>query len=520
MPGKRSKPQNARKQRLNNKWGNPGKSNASTNPDRVHDGKTGDTNFFRSKATINLLNLYNDRPNEAERHKQILKPVRIEPDRKWFGNVRTIDQKTMEAFNAETMLKEKDPYSFLLKKRKVDYGFLLREGKKKIKTQMDSYADTFGPKQQRNKPNMKFQSILEYAKLAQEAEDNYCTEKDSNLEEKKMIIRETKKETINKKMEAGQSRRIWDELYKVIDSSDVLVLVLDARDPIGTTCTRVEQHIQKNCDSKHIIYVLNKVDLVPTSVSAQWVKYLSQKYPTVAYRADMSKPFGRQGLLNLLRQFENFHKDKKNISVGFLGYPNVGKSSVINSLKQKKTCKSAPIPGETKVWQYVALTTRVYLIDCPGVVYSTENDSQIDIVLKGVVRAERIKDPDFYIEPILNKVEKHVVRKFYKIPDYTDYEDFLKKLAIKSGKMKKKAEPDIERVARMVIYDWQYGRLPHHTLPPDYNLNYFQKKGGKTDKPGVVVAETDKKENETEKKQKETGDVVKSSEKNQSEPEN
>lgn len=42
---------------------------------------------------------------------------------------------------------------------------------------------------------------------------------------------------------------------------------------------------------------------------------------------------------------------------------------MINSLKSKAVCKSAPIPGETKVWQYIALTKRVYLIDCPGVVY-------------------------------------------------------------------------------------------------------------------------------------------------------
>jgi nuclear GTP-binding protein len=86
-----------------------------------------------------------------------------------------------------------------------------------------------------------------------------------------------------------------------------------------------------------------------------------------------------------LRQFDQFHKDKKTISVGFIGYPNVGKSSVINCLKQKVVCKAAPIAGETKVWQYVALTQRIYLIDCPGIVYSNENDTHADIVLKGVV---------------------------------------------------------------------------------------------------------------------------------------
>ena len=75
-------------------------------------------------------------------------------------------------------------------------------------------------------------------------------------------------------------------------------------------------------------------------------------------------------MISLLRQFALLHKDKKSISVGFIGYPNVGKSSVINTMRRKKVCNVAPIPGETKVWQFVAMTQRVFLIDCPGVVYS------------------------------------------------------------------------------------------------------------------------------------------------------
>lgn len=419
--------------------------------------------------------MYNEKPNYAEMNKQKLKPMRIEPDRKWFGNIRTVDQKTMAEFNAETMLREKDPYAFLLKKRKVDYGFLLKEGKKKVKNQIESFSNTFGPKQLRIRPKVGANSILELAAKAEKAKSSYKREKDLKLYPDKN--ERNWKPVGNIKMKAGQSKRIWEELYKVIDSSDVLVVVLDARDPMGTRCERAEEHIEKNSPHKHIIYVLNKVDLVPTSVTAQWVKFFSKRHPTVAYKADLSKPFGRQSLMSLLRQFENFHKEKKTISVGFIGYPNVGKSSVINSLKKAKACKAAPIPGQTKVWQYVALTKRVYLIDCPGVVYESENDSQIDVVLKGVIRAERIKDPDFYISAILERISKSVIKSVYGVESFIDADDFLSKLAVKKGKMKRKAEPDVETVARMVIYDWQFGRLPRHEVPPMYEQNYFSKKG-------------------------------------------
>jgi nuclear GTP-binding protein len=97
-----------------------------------------------------------------------------------------------------------------------------------------------------------------------------------------------------------------------------------------------------------------------------------------------------------LKQFDVLHRNKKSISVGFVGYPNVGKSSIINALMKKAVCKVAPIPGETKVWQYITLTKRIFLIDCPGIVYD-QGESETDKVLKGVIRAEKLPSPELYI---------------------------------------------------------------------------------------------------------------------------
>jgi len=116
---------------------------------------------------------------------------------------------------------------------------------------------------------------------------------------------------------------------------------------------------KKNCPYKHIVCVLNKTDLVPSKVVSSWVKYLSQFYPTIAFQASINRSFGKIALLNLLKQYSNVFTNKKSISVGLIGYPNVGKSSVINTLKRKKVCKTAPVPGETKVWQYVTLTNKI-----------------------------------------------------------------------------------------------------------------------------------------------------------------
>ena len=177
--------------------------------------------------------------------------------------------------------------------------------------------------------------------------------------------------------------------------------MLDARDPMGTRTKHIENYIKNHARTKHVIFVLNKCDLIPTSVTQQWVKIFNKEgYPTIAFKASVQNPFGKGSLIQLLRQFDNFHKDKTCISVGFIGYPNVGKSSIINTLRKKVVCKVAPVPGETKVWQYISLTRRINLIDCPGVVYNSD-DTETDIVLKGVVRAEKLQQPENHIDRLL-----------------------------------------------------------------------------------------------------------------------
>jgi len=111
--------------------------------------------------------------------------------------------------------------------------------------------------------------------------------------------------------------------------------------------------------------------------------------------------------------------------VGFIGYPNVGKSSVINTLRAKKVCKVAPIPGETKVWQYITLMRNIFLVDCPGVVHATDTDTEADIVLKGVVRVENLQDPADYIQTILDRAKKEYIQRTNGIKDWTDSEDFF-----------------------------------------------------------------------------------------------
>lgn len=476
MPNKRSKNQDATRRNLA-KRANPGRSNASTNPNRKAPGKD-NGKFYRSKSTIKMLNLYNEKPDIKKMEERPTSAARIEPKPTWFGNVRTIDQKTLEKLRVEYKQKVNDPYTVLLKDKKMPMSLIQESNAKAVVNLLDceKYEDTFGPKARRLRPKLLVDNLDDFVGKCDDSGKNYNADKDRDLA--KTVHVGERDENRDKRIEAGQSKRIWEELYKVLDSSDVVCMVLDARDPEGTRCKHVEAHLKNNCPYKHLVYVLNKVDLVPTSVTKAWIKHFSETCPTIAFRASISKPFGKLSLIRLFKQFDKFHKDKKTISIGFIGYPNVGKSSVINTMKSKQVCKAAPIPGETKVWQYVNLTKRIYMIDCPGVVYDSENQNETDIVLKGVVRAERLLDPEYYINGLLSRADTDSIRGIYKIDSWNDHEDFLEQLARKYGKLLKGGEPDKATAAKMVLQDWQRGKIPYYSLPPNYVVH---KKKGKTE---------------------------------------
>uniref|UniRef100_A0A3B3RSK5 Nucleolar GTP-binding protein 2 n=1 Tax=Paramormyrops kingsleyae TaxID=1676925 RepID=A0A3B3RSK5_9TELE len=392
--------------------------------------------------------------------------ARVEPNIKWFANTRVIKQSSLQMFQEEMGAVQKDPYRVVMRQSKLPMSLLYDRVKahsaKVHILDTETFETTFGPKAQRKRPSLSVGDVKDLAEKAEAEALGYCAEKDRDLVTEDTGVRNEAREEIFKK---GQSKRIWGELYKVIDSSDVIIQVLDARDPMGTRSQSIETYMKKEKPWKHLIFVLNKCDLIPTWVTKRWVAILSQEFPTLAFHASLTNSFGKGSLIQLLRQFGKLHSDKKQISVGFIGYPNVGKSSIINTLRSKKVCNVAPLAGETKVWQYITLMRRIFLIDCPGVVYPSE-DSETDIVLKGVVQVEKIKNPEEHIGAVLERAKPEYIQKTYRVPCWTSAEDFLEKLALRTGKLLKGGDPDLPTVSKMVLNDWQRGRIPFFVKPP------------------------------------------------------
>lgn len=451
------------------------KGEHSLNPDRKAKG-----DHFRSKATINRLRMYKNFKPVRDAKGKIIRAApyqeklpsgtvaRVEPHRKWFGNTRVVGQEQLQKFQENLGKALQDPFQVVMRQTKLPISLLTEKAKQQRVHILDteSFEYTFGKKALRKKPKVKVENLETLCGEVIQRTEHYDESADSNL------VKNANPETVensNPLFKAGQSNRVWGELYKVIDSSDVVVEVVDGRDPMGTRCLHVEQFLRKEKPHKHLILVLNKVDLVPTWVTKKWLTLLSQELPTVAFHASMQHSFGKGTLINLLRQFAKLHKDRQQISVGFIGYPNVGKSSIINTLRAKRVCKTAPIAGETKVWQYVSLMRRIYMIDCPGVVYP-QGDSETQIILKGVVRVENVKDPINHVQGVLDRVREQYLVKTYSIDQWDDIYDFLTKICIKTGRLLKGGEPDWNTAAKIVLNDFQRGRLPYYVFPPGCEL--------------------------------------------------
>ncbi|KAM3722190.1 Nucleolar GTP-binding protein [Dirofilaria immitis] len=459
------------------------KGEHSLNPDRKAKG-----DHFRSRATINRLRMYKNFKPIRDAKGKIVKAApyqewlssgtvaRVEPHRKWFGNTRVVGQEQLQKFQENLGKTLHDPFQVVMRQTKLPISLLTEKAKQQRVHVLDteSFEYTFGKKALRKKPKVKIENLETLCGEVVQRAEQYDETADSSL------IKNANPEAMensNPLFKAGQSNRVWGELYKVIDSSDVVVEVVDGRNPMGTRCLHIEQFLRKEKPHKHLILVLNKVDLAPTWVTKKWLALLSQELPTVAFHASMQHSFGKGTLINLLRQFANLHKDRQQISVGFIGYPNVGKSSIINTLRAKRVCKTAPIAGETKVWQYVSLMRRIYMIDCPGVVYP-QGDSETEIILKGVVRVENVKDPINHVQGVLDR----------------------------TGRLLKGGEPDWNTAAKIILNDFQRGRLPYYVLPPGCELQSAHEHGEDRCEEETVTNECNNPSDIVDEEKNKTGD--------------
>ena len=252
-----------------------------------------------------------------------------------------------------------------------------------------------------------------------------------------------------------QKQKFLDVAKEIIKISDVVLEVLDARFVDETRNLEFEKEIEKQ--GKKIIYVLNKSDLVRSKKKVRGL----QPYVYVSAK-------NRTGIKELRTKIKVLVKrldldGKKRAQIGIIGYPNTGKSTLINLLTGKSSAKTGAEAGFTKGMQKIRLTSEILILDTPGVIPESEyshvaKDAIQKQVKVGARTIDKIKDPDIVVMNLMKDYSKKI-EKFYKIKSEGKYEVLLEKLGRKKHFLKKGGVVDEDRTARLIIKDWQIGRI-------------------------------------------------------------
>lgn len=297
--------------------------------------------------------------------------------------------------------------------------------------------------------------------------------------------------------DVDKSRKAYDKIFKtVVDAADVVLYVLDARDPESTRSRKVEEAVLQ-AGGKRLILVLNKVDLVPTPVLTQWLNYLKLSFPTVpvkasqsavglsTYNKNLSSSMTANALLQALKSYANKANLKRSIVVGVIGYPNVGKSSIINALTsrhgQHKACPVGNMAGVTTHMREVKIDNKLKILDSPGIVFPDEisakkHVSEAKLALLSAIPPKNIKDPGAVIEQLLKRMAKDnamadALKAYYAVPALpsSDLKEFTKHFLIhvarSRGRLSRGGIPNLDAAALTVLNDWRDGRITGWVLP-------------------------------------------------------
>ncbi|MCK5234826.1 MAG: 50S ribosome-binding GTPase [Candidatus Aenigmarchaeota archaeon] len=244
----------------------------------------------------------------------------------------------------------------------------------------------------------------------------------------------------------------WNCVIHTLKSSDLVLEIVDARAPFSTRSEKLEKVIEKL--GKSLVIVMNKRDLAPENLVEESHKKILESVPCIFVSAKERRDIPH------LRKMINVHTPKSdNIRVCVVGYPNTGKSSIINVLAGKHVAGVAPVPGHTRGEQWVRISSKVMLLDTPGVIPWDEDIS----IEKGFGRPDKMKDIEDSVEDFIERLAKAKYSNIKELYGLSDEDlasgDVVGILAEKRGLLIKGGRPDLKRVSQRVVLDWNTGKI-------------------------------------------------------------
>jgi len=245
--------------------------------------------------------------------------------------------------------------------------------------------------------------------------------------------------------------KYWKAVNRVIREADVLLMLLDARFVDETRNSEIEEKVRRV--GKPLIYVITKSDLVERQKLEHFRKILR---PSVFVSAKTRT--GRNMLKQrIMTEAGRFCKGKEKIRVGVLGYPNVGKSSLINFMKGRHSTQTSVISGFTKGVQLIRIEKGLYFVDTPGVIPYMEKD-EMKHVITNVRDYTKVRQPDIAVVNLMRSFPGRI-EEYYGVPVIEDKEKTLEAIALKKHVLMKGGLPDVMRMAVSILRAFQTGKI-------------------------------------------------------------
>ncbi|WP_440993390.1 ribosome biogenesis GTPase YlqF [Cysteiniphilum litorale] len=265
----------------------------------------------------------------------------------------------------------------------------------------------------------------------------------------------------------GHMHKATKELIKLMPQIDIAIEVVDARAPEASA----NPVLHEAAKSKPIIKILSKSDLADPKVTKQWLQFYNGK--AIALDIARDKKSAQKIIQLCKKQLPNRGTLLKPIRAVIFGIPNVGKSTLINSLAKRKIAQTGNEPAVTKRQQKIEIEKHFYLNDTPGIMFPSPKDEGCGFKLAaiGSIRdtAMDYLTTAYFMLQLLKEDYSGVLNSRYKITE--DSED-LEEMLIAVGRTL--GQQHMHHIAEKIIQDFRQGRIGKITLETPENYLKFQ----------------------------------------------
>lgn len=269
----------------------------------------------------------------------------------------------------------------------------------------------------------------------------------------------------------GHMKKSIDKIKESLKLVDIVAEIVDARIPFSSRNPLIDNVIS----NKPRLIILNKVDMANPIETKKWVQYFNdQAIKVVEYNSTKDRSTkkiyneAKSILKDLFDRRAEKNIDNKTIKMMVVGIPNVGKSTFINNLSNRKGTKVGNRPGVTKSNQWIKTDSDLLLLDTPGVLWPKLDlyDNARNLAFTGSIKDEVLEIEDLTFEFIkkLKDLDPAALEDRYKVDTKQETLEIMDQIAIKTGSMLRGQEIDYFKVSNIILDDFRKLRLGRITL--------------------------------------------------------